>query len=169
MRGHPPDPRRYRKSRERVGAQCSTRPASGRFRRGYAVLVGRNRATPRYHLRDRIHPMPELNNISNASLPAFAEGRDSASGYADTRSRAHANGEVLLSRSGRISIVTLLPVQICRQALDQRNCRQYARCCEAHGDIRLGIGLSMLGEVAYGLQVIDQQRGCTRSVRGPEP
>ena len=43
MRGHPPDPRRCRKSREWVGAQYSTRPASGRFRRGYAVLVGRNR------------------------------------------------------------------------------------------------------------------------------
>ena len=120
MKGHQPDPRVYRKSRERVGAQCPTRLTSGRFRREYAVLVGRNRATPRYHLRDRIYPMPELNNISNASLAAFAEGKDSASGYADTRSRTHATGEVLLSRSGRISIVTLLPVQICRQALDQR-------------------------------------------------
>ena len=60
------------------------------------MLVGRNRATPRYHLRDRIHPVPELDNVSNASLPAFAEGGDSARVYGETRSRAYANGEVLL-------------------------------------------------------------------------
>ena len=114
MRGHQPDPRRYRKSRERVGAQCSTRPASGRFRRGYAVLVGRNRAGPRYHLQDQIHPVPQLNNVSSANRPAFAEGKDSARGYGDTRSRAYANGEVLLLDQGEFRS---LPSCRCRSAV----------------------------------------------------
>ena len=53
---------------------------SGRFRRGYAVLVGRNRAGPRYHLRPN-SPRAALNNVSSANRPAFAEGKDSARGY----------------------------------------------------------------------------------------
>ena len=113
MRGHPPDPRRYRKSRERVGAQCSTRPASERFRRGYARRSKPSNA-PRYHLRDRIHPVPELNNVSSASLPAFAEGGDSARGYGDTRSRAYAKGEVLLFDQDEFRS---LPSYRCRSAV----------------------------------------------------